>query len=70
MGLYENVKTACAKRNTNVFRLEADLGFPRGSIYKWDVNIPSIAKVKDVSEALDVSMEELTRDVDFRRGEA
>ncbi len=70
MGLYENVKEACSRKGISIMALENRLEFPRSSISKWNENIPSIAKVKDVAEALDVSIDVLTKDVVFpKRGD-
>ena len=35
---YKNVKEACAEAGITIMALEAQLGFPRSSICKWDVN--------------------------------
>lgn len=50
MSLYENVKKVCSEKNTSVNALEKKLGFPRGSISKWNENRPSIDKVKAVAD--------------------
>lgn len=65
MGLYDNVKSMCKEKHTNVFTLENDLGFPRSSICKWNENIPSVAKVQRVAEKLGVSLDELIDGVTF-----
>lgn len=41
--------------------LEAQLGFGRGSIYKWDSHMPSVAKVKDVADVLGVTVDDLIK---------
>lgn len=65
MGLYENVKAACSCKDTNIFALEDKLDFPRSSICKWNENIPSIAKVQKVAEALGVTLDSLIDGVTF-----
>lgn len=57
--LYDNVKAICEKKRIAVSRLEAELGFPRSSICKWNTNEPSVGKVKKVADYLEVSIEEL-----------
>lgn len=52
MSIYKNVRRVCAEVGTSVFALETKLGFARGSIYKWDKNIPGIDKVKAVVDEL------------------
>ena len=42
--------------------LEEELNFPRGSICKWDKNIPSVLKVKAVADALHTTVDELMRE--------
>lgn len=42
--------------------LEAQLGFGRGSIYKWDSHTPSVAKMKDVADVLGVTVDDLIAD--------
>lgn len=42
--------------------LEAQLGFGRGSIYKWDAHTPSISKMKDVADVLGVTVDDLIND--------
>jgi len=70
MGLYENVKKGCYKRRMSIYALEDKLHFSRGSIYKWDINIPSIAKVKMVADELGMSLDEMVEGVDFRHGKS
>ena len=65
MTLYRNIQVKCKESKTTVNRLESELGFPRGSICKWDRNIPSIAKVKAVADRLEVTIDELLKGVEF-----
>lgn len=62
MVLYRNVKRACALRGISVNRLESNLGFPRSSISKWDKSTPSVAKVKAVADALNVTIDKLVQE--------
>lgn len=69
MGLYENVKKACAEKGISIHALEQKLEFPKSSLSKWDKNIPSVAKVTRVAKELGVSIDSLTEGVVFpRRG--
>ena len=63
--VYQNIQAKCKESETTVSRLESELGFPRGSICKWDRNIPSIAKVKAVADRLEVTIDELLKGVEF-----
>ena len=66
-GLYENVKKGCYRQRMSIYALEDKLHFSRGSIYKWDINIPSIAKVKLVADELGMSLDEIVDGVDFTK---
>lgn len=57
VAIYDKVREACAEKKISVSFLEEKLGFSRGSIYKWDNNIPSVQKVKAVSDELEKSIE-------------
>ena len=57
MSLYNNVKNACREKGISIRALEEKLGFPRSSICKWDANVPSVDKVKAVSDELCKPME-------------
>ena len=65
MNLYCNIQMKCLEAGISVNRLESELGFPRGSICKWDRNIPSVAKVKAVADRLEVTIDELLKGVEF-----
>ena len=57
MGLYSKVRSACAEKGITVFALEQQLGFPRSSVAKWDLHVPSFEKVSAVAKALDKPLE-------------
>lgn len=57
MGIYQRVREACEPKNISVMKLEEKLGFPRGSIYKWDTNTPSALKLEAVAKELEKPME-------------
>lgn len=59
MPIYTNIKNACKQKGIPVTRLEADLGFARSTIYKWDTHQPGIGKIKKVADYLGVTMEYL-----------
>lgn len=60
--LAEKIKRVCRERKIPISRMERDLGFPRGSVYKWDKNDPSFQKVKRAADYLHVTVDELTKD--------
>lgn len=57
--MYKKIQELCKKKNISIYAVEIALGFPRGSIYKWDSHTPGIDKVKKLAEYLDVAIEEL-----------
>ena len=57
-----NLKKTCKQKGISVTKLEADLGFARSTIYKWDTHQPGIGKLKKVSDYLGVTMEYLLAD--------
>lgn len=55
--MVEKIKRLCAKKRITLAELERELNFPKGSIYKWDKNRPSVDKVKKVADYFGVSIE-------------
>ena len=62
MNIYAKIQKLCKGKNKTIMGLEEELGFPRGSICKWDKNIPSVKKVKAVADALSTTVDELLRE--------
>ena len=61
MGIYKNIQNVCREKGMTINGLEAQLGFGRGSIYKWDSHTPSVAKMKDVADVLGVTVDDLIK---------
>ncbi len=57
--LYDNIKAICKERKIVISRMEYELGFPSGSIRKWNTNEPSVSRVKKVADYLEVDIERL-----------
>ncbi len=57
--LYDNIKAVCKEKKIPVSKMETDLGFPRSSIRKWNINEPSVSRVKKVADYLKVNIERL-----------
>ena len=55
MGLYENIKKVAALRGYTIPKLEQELGFPRSSISKYNSSDPSVGKIRQIANFLDVS---------------
>jgi transcriptional regulator with XRE-family HTH domain len=64
MSIYANIKASCEKSGISINQLEKALGFPRSSIRKWDVNIPSVLKLKVVADYLNTSIDDLVKEGD------
>lgn len=59
MDLYKKVKQRCDEAGLSVSELERECGFSRGSVAKWNINIPSIEKVKKVADVLKITIDML-----------
>lgn len=59
MGLYENIRDIAKTKGLSINRLEQELGFARSSINKFNKNTPSIEKLQQISERLDVTVDNL-----------
>ena len=62
VAIYQNVKAACKEKGISVNNLEQELGFARGSIYKWDTNTPGVDKVKAVADYFNKTVEYFLRE--------
>ena len=59
MAIVAKIQSLCAEKKTTLPKLEKELGFSNGSVYKWDVNSPSIDKVARVALYFGVSVDSL-----------
>ncbi len=62
MNIYGKIQRLCREQGRTIMGLEEELNFPRGSICKWDKNIPSVLKVKAVADALNTTVDELMKE--------
>ena len=60
--LLEQIKIQCKKHNTSVVKLEDELGFGRGTIYKWENVSPTIQNLKKVADYFGCTIDELLKD--------
>lgn len=60
MSIIENIRYLCKESNTSIPKLEKELGFGNGAMYKWDTSSPSIDKLQKVADYFDVSVDYLT----------
>ena len=59
MGLYENIRDIAKTKGLSINRLEQELGFARSSINKFNKNTPSVEKLQQIAERLDVTVDNL-----------
>lgn len=57
MSLVANIKLLCKQHETSIPKLESELGFAHGSIYKWDTSDPGVDKVQKVAHRFGVSID-------------
>ncbi len=57
--MVEKIKELCTQNKTTILKMEKELGFPKGSVYKWDKNDPSVSKAKKVADFLKVKIDDL-----------
>ena len=55
MGLYDRIKEVASEKGYSINKLEKELGFPRSSIGKYNKNKPSMDKIKQIADFLDVT---------------
>lgn len=60
--MVKNIQRLCAARGTNVRQLEISLGFPNGTIGRWNENRPSVDRVKLVADYFGVTVDEMIRE--------
>ena len=68
--LLEQIKIQCKKHNTSVAKLEDELGFGRGTIYKWENVSPTIQNLKKVADYFGCTIDDLLKDAPEDPGEA
>lgn len=60
MGLYERIKELAKSKGYSINRLEKELGFARSSINKFNTNKPSIKKIQQIADFLEISVDAIT----------
>jgi transcriptional regulator with XRE-family HTH domain len=73
MNIVEKIQQLCETNNISISLLEKELGFSRGSIYKWHKSYPKSDALFKMAKYFNVSMEsflstEITKD-DLKNGE-
>ena len=57
MGLYEQIRDIAKSKGYSVNKLEKELGFARSSINKFNKNKPSVEKLQQIADLLEVSLD-------------
>ncbi|WP_353097704.1 helix-turn-helix transcriptional regulator [Tissierella praeacuta] len=59
MSLLAKIQNLCKNRGINVSKLEKELEFGNGTIYRWDKNSPSVDKVQKVASYFEIPIGDL-----------
>ena len=59
--MVESIRKLCKREGITLSALERRAGLPENSIYKWDVNRPSVDKVLAVAKILKSSVETIAK---------
>lgn len=63
MNIKERIREKCQEHNINLPKLEAELGFGKGTISKWDKSAPSIDKLIKVADYFKISLDDLVYNI-------
>ena len=55
MEIYNAVKGISLKNGISIYKLEKNLGYPNGSISKWNRQIPNAVRLQEVADYLGVT---------------
>lgn len=55
MEIYNAVKGISLKKGISIYKLEKSLGYPNGSISKWNRQIPNAVRLQEVADYLGVT---------------
>ena len=64
MGLYEQIRDIAKSKGYSVNKLEKELGFARSSINKFNKYKPSVEKLQQIADLLEVSLDYLLSNTD------
>ncbi len=66
MDLLEKIQGLCAEHNTNPSKLEQELGFGKGTLYKWKTSSPNSDKLQAIADHFNVSLDYLKGNTEFK----
>lgn len=61
--LYDIVSMLAEERGVSIYRLEKEANLSKGSICKWNKNIPSADKIQKVAKLLGVTVDSLLESI-------
>lgn len=61
--LYQKIKAIAKNKKIPIYKIEEELKIAKGSICKWGDVSPSYDKVVGVAKILNISVEELTNEI-------
>ena len=67
MGLYENIRDIAKSKGLSVNKLEQELGFARSSINKFNKNTPSVEKLQQIADRLNVTVDCLMTGKEYKK---
>ncbi|MBC1564138.1 helix-turn-helix domain-containing protein [Listeria booriae] len=62
MTIVERIKKLCENRKITIAELERQTKMPNGTIRRWDKSMPSVDKVKIISDYFNVTVDSLLTD--------
>jgi len=60
--LYDKINALAKEKGFSIYRLEKEAELSKGSICKWNENIPSVDKIQKVAKLLGVTVDSLLED--------
>lgn len=66
--IYENIVALCKKNNTNISKLEREVGLSNMTIRRWEHSSPNVDNLKRVADYFGVTIDELFGEAQCRTG--
>ena len=67
MNVLERIQLLCKEAGINPSNLETELGFGKGTLYKWNKSSPNTDKLSAVADHFNVSIDWLLGQTEFRK---
>ncbi len=59
---FDKIRALAEEKGISIYKLEKDAELSKGSICKWNENIPSVDKIQRVAKLLGVTLDSLLED--------